>query len=727
LKKSLQREPNGLEKDIVGAEWSEHCSYKSTKRYIRSLPTEGERVILGPGYDAAVVDVGNNFVIAIHVESHNHPSAVEPYGGAATGVGGVIRDIISMGTRPIAILNSLRFGPIEKKDKKYSPKSKWLFANVIRGIGDYGNCIGVPTVGGEIEFDESFEDYCLVDVASIGIGKLNRIVSNRANVNDNIILVGGLTGKDGIHGASFASKQLEENNRSAIQVPDPFLEKILLEATLEAVNQGCINAIKDLGGGGLCCCLSEISDNLNKGFDIELTKIRVKDKKMSATEIMLSESQERMLYIVSNSSIKKLKSILDKFEVGFSIIGKVMKHHNLVLRYKDKIVANLPSKIVAHAPLINRKVQQPRYLAKLRKIASPPVPENLNETVVHMLSNPTIASKEWVYRQFDHEVGLRTVIKPGYGDAAVLRIDNGKFLSVKLDGNSKQCYLDPYNGTLGCLSESLRNIISTGANPIGIIDHLQFGSPEDREVFWTFSQSVKAIKDYCTKMRLPVLGGKVSLYNEVSRRPIKPSPVIGAIGLIEDLLHPLKYSLGTDNRLFLIGFTYEEMGGSEYFEYQHNIIGGDVPNVNIETDRLNGEATLELIKSGLVTCVQDCSKGGLAIALSKMAMHSVGGLKVNLDLIPSSCSRIDTLLFSESNSRYIIGTDDPEALRKVLKGMSIPFFAEIGNCYNNNDLVLADSRDKVLVNLSLDHLTKAFKRLGELMSGKRFSDPFKQT
>jgi len=450
LARKLDREPNRVEKEIVGAEWSEHCSYKSSKRFIKMLPNKGKHVVIGPGYDAGVLDIGDGYVVTVHIESHNHPSAVDPYGGAATGVGGVIRDIISMGSRPIALLDALRFAPLD-----CSSNSEWLFRNVVKGIGDYGNCIGVPTVAGEIEFDPSFSDYCLVDVASIGFGRRDAIVQNTANIDDLIILVGGSTGRDGIHGASFASKTYIHHDRSAVQIPDPFLEKLLIEAITEAVEEGAIKALKDLGGGGLSCCLSEMSDSLGKGFDIELNEVHVKEKRMSALELMLSESQERMLIITDGLKIDKLRRIFEKYELQFVIMGKVKDHRNLVIRCKEKIVANIPSNIVANAPMAKKLSKRPAYLSTLRLAFTPPAtPSNLTKVLLSMLSNPSIASKEWIYRQYDHEVGLRTILKPGCADASVLRLNNGKFISVKLDGNSKHCYIDPYQGTLGCISEA---------------------------------------------------------------------------------------------------------------------------------------------------------------------------------------------------------------------------------------------------------------------------------
>jgi phosphoribosylformylglycinamidine synthase II len=547
--KNLERRPNNLELEMVSAEWSEHCSYKSSKKLVRSLPTRGNRVLVGPGYDAGVLDIGNGLVITVHIESHNHPSAVDPYGGAATGVGGVIRDIMSMGTRPIAILNALRFGPISSGD--VSSKSRWLFKNVVKGIADYGNCIGIPTVGGEIEFDKSFDQYCLVDVAAIGLGLKEEIISNDAQVGDLIILAGNSTGRDGIRGASFASKLLEED-RSAVQIPDPFLEKLLIDAIREAVKKRCIRAIKDLGGGGLACCLSELSDAVGMGFEVELSSIHKKFSSLSAEEIMISESQERMLFLVPKNKLNEFKKIVGKFLIPYSIIGQVQDHKDLVILSKGTCVARMESGLLANAPLTRRKYSKPSYLRKLQKYEiSPPLIENYEKVLLTLLSNHTIASKKWVYQQYDHEVGIRTIVKPGESDASVLRINDDKFISVKLDGNSKHCYLDPYYGTLGCLSEACRNIRCTGADPIGIVDHLQFGSPERPEIFWSFKKSIEAIKRYCTFASVPVIGGKVSFYNETKKGPIKPTPVIGAIGLIEDRKNLIKSNLNPNYSIII--------------------------------------------------------------------------------------------------------------------------------------------------------------------------------
>ena len=710
LEENLKRKANEIEQDIVGAEWSEHCSYKSSKKYLRLLPTKGSHVLVGPGYDAGVLEVGDGYVLTVHIESHNHPSAVEPFGGAATGVGGVIRDIIAMGTRPIAVLNALRFAPITGKGKAVA-KSKWLFKNVVKGIADYGNCIGIPTVGGEVEFDPSFEDYCLVDVASIGFGRKEDIVANKADEGDIVVLAGGSTGRDGIHGASFASKALEEENRSAVQIPDPFLEKLLLEATMEAVKQGCVKGIKDLGGGGLSCCLSETSDNLGKGFDVELTQVHTREGDMTPNEVMISESQERMLYVTDTSRLRALQSILDKYEIRHSVLGVVQDHQDLVVRHGGKVVAEMPSHLIAHAPLADRKVKRPSYLDKLKSVKQPKTPANLGKVLLSLLSNPTIASKRWIYQQYDHEVGVRTVVKPGMGDAAVIRLDNGKFVAIKLDGNSKHCYLDPYQGTLGCLSEGCRNVICTGAEPIGVVDHLQFGSPEDPEIYWAFTQAISAVVDYCKFMDIPVVGGKVSFYNETAKGPIKPSPVMGTLGLIQSASHITRPALSSGNSIFVIGQTFPEMGGSEYYEYIHNITGGPVPNIDLPVDRKNGNAIQNLIKSGLVTCAHDCSKGGLAVALAEMSIAGSTGFEVDLDVVPSLCRRTDDLLFSESHSRYIVGTKQPEKVRKMLSSADV-MFEQIGSAANAIEFAKGKKR---LIKLTLKQLQTSFYSLEKVM------------
>lgn len=703
LSKELKREPNRLEKEIIAAEWSEHCSYKSSKKYIKKLPNEGKHVLIGPGYDAGVLGVGDGYVVTVHIESHNHPSAVDPYGGSSTGVGGVIRDIISMGTRPIALLDSLRFAPISKHESANSD-SGWLLKNVVKGIGDYGNCIGVPTVGGEVEFDASFADYCLVDVVSIGIGSGKSTVRNTASWGDIIILVGGATGRDGINGAAFASKKYERKERSAVQIADPFTEKLLIEAILEGIESDIIKALKDLGGGGLSCCLSEMSDNLGLGFNIELDQIHIKESGMSPIELMISESQERMVVVVDPTDAKEIGQIFRKYGLRFTTIGKVENHGNLIIKNKKRIVAQLPSHLVANAPLAYRAYKKPAYLLDLNR-RQPPVfsPLDLSDTLFLMLSNPTIASKKWIYSQYDFEVGLRTKLQPGIADASVLRLDNGKHLAIKLDGNSKHCYIDPYNGTLGCLSEACRNITCTGATPIGVVDHLQFGNPENPDIFWSFRQAVKAVTDFCKFAKVPVVGGKVSFYNETNRGPIKPTPVIGAIGLIQRGRPVLEARLKEGDTLFVIGNTLEELGGSEYYEFVHNFTGGKVPRVDLKNDQTNRNTVLYLVNNAKVSCMHDCSKGGIATAISEMAILGAVGFELDVDRIPNSCLSLEGILFSESHSRFLIGTQRPDDVENILSSVDGLIFSRIGKA--SNAKVSFRNEGKCIIDTNIHELT----------------------
>ena len=710
LLKKLGRKPNSLEIDMIDAEWSEHCSYKSSKKFVRSLPSRSKRVIVGPGYDAGVLDIGDNDVITVHIESHNHPSAVEPYGGAATGVGGVIRDIISMGTRPIALLNALRFSSLNAEDN--TSKSKWLFKNVVKGIADYGNCIGIPTVGGDIEFDESFRDYCLVDVAAIGLGKRDEIISNHAEEDDLIVLAGNGTGKDGIRGASFASKLLDDEDRSAVQIPDPFLEKLLIEATIEATNSKCINAIKDLGGGGLSCCLSELSHLVEKGFEIELSKIHTKVDDLSPNEIMISESQERMVYIINRNRLSRFQEIFNKYSITHSIIGKVHGQDNLKIHFQGKLIANIPSSLMVNAPLCNRKSMKPDYLKVLKQRMNVDKINDYNSVLLRLLANPNIGNKRWVYQQYDHEVGLRTVIKPG-ANASVIKINDNKFISIKLDGNSKHCYLDPYYGTLGCLSEACRNVVCTGARPVGIIDHLQFGSPENPQIYWTFLKSIKAIINFCKYMKIPVVGGKVSFYNETMNSPIKPSPVIGTIGLIKDRSYITNNVPINGDSVFILGQSSEEMAGTEYCSLIGHTEYGNVPKVDLETDRKNNLAILDLIQNGLIDFVHDCSKGGIGTALAELAISGNVGIEIDLQKIPNSCSRHDFLLFSETHSRFIIGTKNTNSVKKLLRRKGC-IFSEIGKVDRTEILNLHYSGEDI-INLSVNDLSRSYNTMKQLM------------
>lgn len=694
LEKKIGRKPNPLELQIVAAEWSEHCSYKSSKKHLKILPKEGKRVISGPGYDSGVLDVGDGYVVTVHIESHNHPSAVEPYGGAATGVGGVIRDILSAGTRPIAILDGLRFGDIQK-DKH----AQWLFKNAVRGIADYGNCLGIPTIGGEIEFDKCFTNYALVDVASIGFGKKENLIQNRAEKGDYVVLIGGSTGRDGIGGSQFASDTLEAENRSAVQIPDPFIEKLVIEVILEARNQKCIKAMKDLGGGGLSCAISETADALGVGIELDLSLVHKREQNMSPSELMISESQERMLVITDLKKLGTLKKICEKFRVPYSVIGRVKKDTLMEVKLDKNTVAKLPSQVVANAPLLDRPSSKPKYLNDIEKIKKPKTPKGLSQTLLKMLSNPNIASKQWVYTQYDHEVGIRTVVKPG-SDGSVLRLDNGKFLAAKIDGNSKHCYINPRDGVIGCFDEACRNVVCTGAKPIGMVDHLQFGNPEDPEIFWTFKESVQAITDYAKYFQIPCVGGKVSLYNETDEGPIKPTPLIGVLGLIEK--KPLISQKIVDGDLIvMIGITKDELGGSEYYEYIHDLVGGKCPAVEMKSSKKIQDGVLDVIQKSLVKTVHDCSKGGLAVAVSKLCIQNDIGCKVSLEKVPSEKLMHDELLFSESHSRFllVVKPQDEKKVMPILKQREITH-ARIG-MFSGKEITFQE-KSSVVVRVRVD-------------------------
>jgi len=700
--KKLQREPNAVEWAMLEAQWSEHCSYKSSKPLLKQLPSKGPRVLVGPGFDAGVIDIGDGWVVSLHIESHNHPSAIDPYGGAATGVGGVVRDILSLGTRPIALLDPLRFGSIE------SLHTRWLFDNVVRGIADYGNCIGVPTVGGEVEFDPSFERNCLVDVVCAGLGRRDRLVLGEArNPGDLVYLVGGRTGRDGIRGASFASKTLTDKSdmeRSAVQVPDPFTKKLIIEAILEAVEANIIQGMKDLGGGGLTCGLSEIAAKAGTGIEVDLDKVLTLEPDMQPAEIMISESQERMLLLIREKDERRLVRILEKWELGYEKIGRVTKDGLLIIRQGNEIVAKAPAKFVAEAPLAPRSSRRPLYLDALAEVPEPAIPEDLGQILVALLSSPNIASKEWIYRQYDHEVGIRTIVKPGEADSALLRLPNNRSLALTTGGNSKQCYVDPYWGTVGVVSEALCNLVVAGAEPVAVVDHLQFGDPGNPEVYWTFKEAIRAISNYLKAVDVPCIGGKVSFYNEdsMNRKAIKPSPVIAALGLVEQKTSKILQALREEgDDLIIVGNTSDEMGGSEYYEHIHNLTGGQVSRVNLKKEKILLRSLLRILRSGRVESAHDISKGGLAAALAEMSVQGRKGATVDLDRVPNKTSRMDNLLFSETRSRLVLETKPRNTARIVssFKRLGIPA-AKIGTVTDNGVEFLSNSQPIITISLA---------------------------
>jgi phosphoribosylformylglycinamidine synthase subunit PurL len=664
VRRLLRREPNETEWAVIGAEWSEHSSYKSSKALLKLFPTEGTRVLLGPGYDAGVVDVGGGYAVTLHIESHNHPSAVDPYGGASTGIGGVLRDILSAGTRPIALVDVLRFG-----DPVSSPHSRWLLRNVVRGIADYGNCVGVPTVAGDIEFDDSFERNCLVDVACVGVGRKDSLLLGEAKrPGDVVLLIGGSTGRDGVGGATFASRNLgraDASDRSSVQVPDPFMKKLLIDSLLEAASTGLIRAMKDLGGGGLSTCLSEIASKGGTGVDVDLALVKVREPDMAPTEIMTSESQERMVLILEPRRLAPVLGILSKYGVPASAIGTVTGDGLIRVRWRRKTVVELPAALVANAPPIPWPATPPPQPRTTPRPSEEPKPAF---SLLSLLSSPSIASKRWVYEQFDHEVGADTVLKPGMGDAALLRLPNGSMLAVKADGNSKHSFLDPRRGGAGCVAEACRNVVVVGAEPVAVVDHLQFGDPSDPEVYWSFRETVEGMADYCRGVSLPVVGGKVSFYNEdaATGRPIKASPIAMVVGLVPEVGRPTPASFKSGSEAIVaVGSTKPELGGSEYYESVLRITSGSVPLADPASDSTLYTALLGLVRSGLPTSIHDCSKGGLGVCLAEMCMGSGVGASVDLSNLGRGLSETEAL-FSESHGRFLLSTRKPEEVRSAL-------------------------------------------------------------
>ena len=680
-RRQLGREPNRLEWAMIDAEWSEHCSYKSSKPIIAKLPSTGERVLVGPGYDSGVVDIGDGYVLTMHIESHNHPSAIEPYGGAATGIGGVVRDILCMGTTPIALLDALKFGDITRSDH-----SKWIMKNVVRGIADYGNCIGVPTVAGEVEFDECYERNCLVDVVCLGVGRKQELLLAQAtHPGDNIYLAGGSTGRDGIHGSTFASRTLgihSEQERSAVQIPDPFTKKLIIEATLEASTAGVLRGCKDLGGGGLATGLSEIADKGGTGIDVRLEAVHVREPDMSPVEVMISESQERMLFVAKQGSEKILNEIMGKYGVACCRIGKVNSAGIITIFQCEEAIAQLPTSFLANAPIINRKSRMPR----VRRIQpEPEQPVDLAGALLRLLALPTIASKEWIFRQYDHEVGIRTVLKPGQADASVLKLPNGKYAAIKVDGNARLCDLDPYVGAASVLAEGCRNVVAAGAEPVAFLDHCQFGDPNDEEIFWAFSRAVEGMVDFAKAYPLPCIGGKVSFYNqdEENGKAIKSSPVVTVLGLIEKPEHATKLSFcKTGEAVLVVGETKPELGGSEYYGML-GLSGNAPPALDSQLEIRTQRAVLDCIRRGLVTGCHDVSKGGVGIALSEMSIAGAMGATIDCTSIPGEKLRDDERLFSETNSRFVLTTDRPDQILQLLSHVNVPA-AAVGKVGGNS-------------------------------------------
>ena len=664
----LGRDPNYTELGIFSVMWSEHCSYKSSIAELKKLPKEGKHILSGAGEEnAGLVDIGDGIAVAFKIESHNHPSAIEPYQGAATGVGGIMRDIFTMGARPIASLNSLRFGPLD------SAKNRYLLDGVVRGIGDYGNCMGVPTVAGEICFDPHYEGNPLVNAMTVGIVRHKNTVSAIAKGEGNsVMLLGSSTGRDGIHGATFASVELSEKSeekRPAVQVGDPFTEKLLLEAVLELTNLNLLVGMQDMGAAGIICSSAEMADKGGVGMEIDLSKVPLREKGMIPYEILLSESQERMLLVVRKGKDREVLKIAGKWGLNCVKIGKVVIGSELKFRMNGNESATVPAESLVlggGAPVYHRESRQPDYLEKLREfdVSDIEVPEDLESTFLKLLASSNIASKRWIYRQYDSTVQSNTIHGPGQADAAVMRIKEApnKAIALKTDGNGRYTYINPRKGGMIAVAEAARNVVCTGAKPLAITNCLNFGNPEDPEVFWTFKEAVAGIGEACKVLETPVTGGNVSFYNENPEGAVFPTPVIGMLGLIEDLAHVRQSGFVDEGDfIILLGNLGGCVGGSEYLNLIHGRVEGDVPNIDLEYEKMVQDSVLEGIRQGVIKSAHDISDGGLAIALAECCI--AGGNNLGANIVISRKIRDDELLFGETQSAIIVTISESDLMR----------------------------------------------------------------
>ncbi len=675
----LGREPTFTELGIVSALWSEHCSYKHSRPVLKTLPTQAPYVLQGPGENAGVISIGDGWAVAFKIESHNHPSAVEPYQGAATGVGGILRDVFTMGARPIAMLDSLRFGPLD------SARVRYLFGGVVKGIGDYGNSVGIPTVAGEVMFDSSYEGNPLVNAMCVGIMHEDDLIRAKAEgVGNPIMAVGARTGRDGIHGASFASEDLSEASeakRPRVQVGDPFTEKLLLEASLELIASGHIVAIQDMGAAGLTSSSAEMAARGDVGVTIDVSRVPVREEGMTPYEILLSESQERMLVVAKRGHEDDVRAILTKWDLNAEVIGEVIAEPVYRVTEGDRVVAEFPgSRLVTECPVYAPEARESEAIRALRERDVSVIPELPEEgdpvwTLERLLSSPTIASKRWAFRQYDTTVRTSTVVPPGDGDAAVVRVRGSeKALALKTDCNGRYVYLDPRNGGRTAVAEAARNVACVGGRPMAITNCLNFGNPKRPEVFHQFREAVAGMGEACRALGTPVTGGNVSLYNENPSGAVYPTPVIGMVGVVDSLEHVTRSRFPErEDSIVLLGEPTDELGGSEYLASIHGIVAGLPPRCDLERERATINALLEIIAAGVVHSAHDCSEGGLAVALSECAIgdpERLIGAEVTLD--EWSDLPLRALLFGEAQARIVVSTPEPERVLEVAARHGVP-------------------------------------------------------
>ena len=666
----LGREPNLLELGLFSVMWSEHCSYKSSRVHLKTLPTTGPRVVQGPGENAGAVDIGDGLAAVFKIESHNHPSFIEPYQGAATGVGGIIRDIFTMGARPMALLNALRFGSLD------TPLARRIFSGVVAGIGGYGNSIGIPTIGGEIVFDPVYAGNPLVNVLCLGLARHDEIIKGQASgVGNPVYYVGAKTGRDGIHGATMASAEFDESSaekRPAVQVGDPFMEKLLMEACLEVMKTDALVGIQDMGAAGLTCATSEMSSRGNAGMDVEVSLVPQRESGMTPYEIMLSESQERMLLVAKAGREREVEEVFEKWDLHAVRVGHVTASDRVRLFFHGELVADVPTKALTdEGPVYRRPMSRPEWQDEVQRLdlatlPAPPAPQAAFEA---LLASPVIASKRWAYEQFDHSVGTNTIAQPGTA-AGVVRIKGARQgLAVSVDGNGRYCYLDPYRGAMLAVAEAARNVACVGAEPVGATNNLNFGNPERPEIMWQFGEAVRGIGDACRALDVPVTGGNVSLYNETEGKAIFPTPVLGIVGLLTDASKTVTRVFRSEGAAVIaFGENRGELGGSEFLARLLDRVQGAPPALDLERERALQHLIVGLVRDGLVQSAHDCADGGLAVTLAECTFSSGGiGVEVSLPAVPGPADgwRTAATLFGESASRIVVSAAQ-DAVSKVL-------------------------------------------------------------
>jgi phosphoribosylformylglycinamidine synthase len=708
----MGREPNLTELGVFSVMWSEHCSYKSSRVHLRTLPTTGSRVLQGPGENAGAVDIGDGLAAVFKIESHNHPSFIEPYQGAATGVGGIIRDIFTMGARPIALLNSLRFGPPD------TVQNRRILAGVVAGIGGYGNSIGIPTVGGEVAFDESYSGNPLVNVFCLGIAKHSDIIKGTASGEGNpVYYVGAKTGRDGIHGATMASAEFDETSqekRPAVQVGDPFTEKLLLEACLQVMKTGALVGIQDMGAAGLTCSTSEMGSRGGVGIAIDVADVPQRESGMTPYEILLSESQERMLMVVKRGREHEVEAIFGKWDLHAVKIGEVTAGNRLVVKDHGAVAADIPNRALTdEAPVYSRPTARPGWLDEVRALdlttlapASPP-----SDALIALLSSPTIASKRWIYRQYDHMVRTNTLALPGAACGIVRVKGTDRALAMSVDGNGRFGFLDPRAGAKLAVAEASRNVACAGGLPIGGTNNLNFGNPERPDIMWQFAEAVAGIGEACRALDIPITGGNVSLYNETDGKPILPTPVLGVVGLVEHADRIVTRPFKGDAVIVLLGTTKGELGGSEYLQRQHGLLRGVPPALELDAEKRLQQLLVSLAADGMVQSAHDCAEGGLAVTIAECSFDT-GGIGADIDVpavndVPEALA-VDATLFSESASRVVISTT-AERLDDVLaraRELDVPA-ARIGHTTPNRLVMRVGGR--IALDVPVDLAEQAWK------------------